>query len=176
MNMLIEISSATYFEVLDTPIGALTLRCLEHGALCEIVFDTQIDRLRWLETHGRDTRDPQRLRPAREQLREYFAGERTRFELDLAPEGTPFQRSVWREVAAIPHGTACSYGSIAQRVGSPKAARAVGAANGQNPLPIVVPCHRVIGANGTLTGYAGGLPRKGFLLRLENVAGVRTET
>jgi methylated-DNA-[protein]-cysteine S-methyltransferase len=101
------------------------------------------------------------------QLREYFAGRRAEFDLPLAPEGTEFQRTVWRNLQDIPYGETISYGELAKRVGNPKASRAVGAANGQNPIPIVIPCHRVIGANGKLTGFGGGLPTKEALLALE---------
>lgn len=104
---------------------------------------------------------------AARQLREYFAGQRTEFDLPLAPEGTGFQRSVWQRLQEIPYGETISYGELAKRVGNPKASRAVGAANGQNPIPIVIPCHRVIGANGKLTGFGGGLPVKEALLALE---------
>jgi methylated-DNA-[protein]-cysteine S-methyltransferase len=105
------------------------------------------------------------------QLEEYFAGRRRRFDLQLAPSGTAFQRTVWQQVAAIPYGETRSYGEIARALGRPNASRAVGAANGSNPLPIVVPCHRVIGADGSLTGFGGGLDAKVLLLELE---GVRT--
>jgi len=101
------------------------------------------------------------------QLDEYFEGSRTTFDLPLAPAGTPFQRHVWDELARIPRGTTVTYGELAARVGLPGGARAVGAAVGRNPISIVVPCHRVIGADGNLTGYAGGVGRKAFLLALE---------
>ena len=101
------------------------------------------------------------------QLREYFAGRRSEFDLPLAPEGTEFQRTVWNRLREIPYGETISYGELAKRVGNPKASRAVGAANGQNPIPIVIPCHRVIGSNGKLTGFGGGLPVKEALLALE---------
>lgn len=107
------------------------------------------------------------LQAAEAQLDEYFAGSRSRFELPLAPRGTAFQLAVWQELARIPYGATISYAELAQRVGNPTATRAVGAANGRNPLPIVLPCHRVIGADGALTGFGGGLPMKQFLLRLE---------
>lgn len=107
------------------------------------------------------------LRAARTQLEEYFAGRRQRFDLPLAASGTPFQESVWQALAAIPWGEVRSYRDIACAIGKPKAVRAVGAANGRNPLPIVVPCHRVIGADGSLTGFGGGLPLKVKLLTLE---------
>jgi methylated-DNA-[protein]-cysteine S-methyltransferase len=101
------------------------------------------------------------------QLADYFAGRRTAFDLPLAPAGTPFQRCVWNALLAIPYGATASYAEIARRIGQPTAMRAVGAANGRNPIAIVIPCHRVIGADGTLTGYAGGLARKQALLALE---------
>jgi methylated-DNA-[protein]-cysteine S-methyltransferase len=103
-----------------------------------------------------------------DQLEAYFAGERTSFDLPLAPEGTPFQRRVWDALQTIPYGATVSYRDIAERIGAPKAVRAVGAANGRNPLPIVVPCHRVIGSDGSLTGFAGGLDTKRRLLALES--------
>lgn len=101
------------------------------------------------------------------QLDEYFAGTRQSFDLPLAPEGTDFQRTVWHALAAIPYGETISYAQLAARIGRPSAVRAVGAANGRNPIPIVLPCHRVIGADGSLTGFGGGLPTKRFLLALE---------
>ena len=119
------------------------------------------DRVDW---HGGDC---DLLDLAEVQLREYFDGQRRDFELPLAPQGTDFQRTVWQELARIPYGATISYAQLAQRVGNASAMRAVGAANGRNPLPIVLPCHRVIGADGALTGFGGGLPTKEFLLRLE---------
>jgi methylated-DNA-[protein]-cysteine S-methyltransferase len=101
------------------------------------------------------------------QLRAYFAGEIENFDLALAPEGTPFQQKVWDELQRIPYGTTVSYGDLARRIGNPNASRAVGLANGSNPIPIVIPCHRVIGSNGKLTGYGGGLQLKEQLLALE---------
>lgn len=101
------------------------------------------------------------------QLAEYFAGERRVFDLPLGPRGTGFQSKVWRALLRIPYGETCSYGDIARKIGRPAAVRAVGAANGRNPIPIIVPCHRVIGANGSLTGYGGGLPAKRWLLEHE---------
>ena len=102
-----------------------------------------------------------------EQLAEYFAGSRTRFDIPLDPLGTAFQRRVWEALLAIPYGTTLSYSELARRLGDVRATRAVGAANGRNPIPIVVPCHRVIGANGALTGFGGGLDRKRWLLEHE---------
>jgi len=103
------------------------------------------------------------------ELDEYFAGKRVTFEVPLAPEATEFQQKVWDALLDIPWGQTLTYGNIAKQIGQPKAAQAVGAANGQNPIPIIVPCHRVVGSNGTLTGYAGGLWRKEWLLKHENV-------
>lgn len=104
------------------------------------------------------------------QLEEYFAGRRRRFELPLGPEGTPFQRAAWEALLAIPYGETRSYGAQAAAIGRPRAVRAVGAANGANPLPIVIPCHRVVGADGSLTGYGGGVEAKRILLALEGAA------
>jgi methylated-DNA-[protein]-cysteine S-methyltransferase len=111
--------------------------------------------------------NPALLREAIRQLAAYFAGELEIFDLPLAPEGTPFQLAVWRRLSDIPYGETISYGELARRLGNPKASRAVGLANGANPIPIVIPCHRVIGSNGKLTGYGGGLPIKEKLLALE---------
>ncbi|ABG42376.1 methylated-DNA--protein-cysteine methyltransferase [Paraglaciecola sp. T6c] len=108
------------------------------------------------------------LKQARQQLKEYFDRDREAFDLPLAPIGTNFQKNVWQQLRAIPYGVTCSYGDIAKQLNNPNAVRAVGSANGKNPISIIVPCHRVIGANGTLTGYAGGLTRKATLLSLEN--------
>ena len=120
--------------------------------------------------------DPTVLAPALTQLREYFSRIRREFGLPLDVRGTAFQRTVWAEVARIPYGVTATYGEIAQRVGRPGAARAVGAAMTANPLPILVPCHRVIGAGGSLTGYGGGLEMKAALLRLEGAQAVKRET
>lgn len=112
-------------------------------------------------------RDDGAFPEAQEQLLAYVAGERRTFELDLRPRGTEFQQKVWRTLPQIAYGRTASYGEIARRVGAPKASRAVGAANGRNPLPIVLPCHRIIGADGTLTGFGGGIRLKRKLLELE---------
>jgi methylated-DNA-[protein]-cysteine S-methyltransferase len=112
-------------------------------------------------------REPGAFAETERQLDEYFAGQRTAFDLPLSMHGTPFQRSVWSALREIGYGQTASYGEIARRVGRPGAARAVGIANGRNPISIVVPCHRVIGADGSLTGYGGGLERKRYLLELE---------
>lgn len=111
--------------------------------------------------------DPSALADAVRQLKAYFAGELENFDLSLAPQGTPFQRRVWIELQKIPYGKTISYGELARRIGNPKASRAVGLANGSNPISIVIPCHRVIGSDGKLTGYGGGLPIKEKLLARE---------
>jgi methylated-DNA-[protein]-cysteine S-methyltransferase len=124
---------------------------------------------------GRDRAEPQpgwresasALRDVARQLRAFFAGELRDFDLKLAPEGPEFHRRVWKELLNIPYGETISYGELARRIGSPNAFRAVGRANGANPIAIIIPCHRVIGSNGKLTGYGGGLPRKELLLSLE---------
>jgi methylated-DNA-[protein]-cysteine S-methyltransferase len=143
---------------LSTPIGELLL--VSNGDALTGVY---------MEPHpfepGR--RDDALLRPVREQLRAYFAGELLDFDLPLAGAGSPFQAQVWEALCSIPYGRTVSYGEIARRVGLPKASRAVGAANGRNPISIIVPCHRVIGADGKLTGYGGGLDRKHWLLQHE---------
>ncbi len=150
--------------VLGSPIGRLEL-VESGGALVAIRFDAAADGS---PEHGRG--GSALLSRAHDQLTEYFAGERRRFELPLRPRGTDFQRRVWEVLATVPWGTTTTYGALAARLGLPPgAARAVGAANGANPLPVVLPCHRVIGSDGTLTGYAGGLERKALLLRLERV-------
>jgi methylated-DNA-[protein]-cysteine S-methyltransferase len=110
------------------------------------------------------------LRECAAQVAEYFAGERGRFDLPLAPRGTPFQRRVWQEIAKVPYGATITYSELARRAGRPGSARAAGAATGRNPLALVVPCHRIVAADGALTGYAGGLARKARLLELEGAA------
>lgn len=114
--------------------------------------------------------DASRLAPVAAQLRAYFAGTLREFDLELAPRGTPFQQGVWRRLCEIPYGATTSYGALAARIGNPRASRAVGLANGRNPIPIVIPCHRVIGSNGSLVGYGGGLAIKEHLLALERRA------
>ncbi len=150
--------SESYTQVLS-PIGELTLSATE-SALTGVWFP---GRFRRQVTAG----DNPILQLARRQLDEYFARTRTSFDLPLDAEGTAFERRVWDLLRAIPYGTTTSYGELARRLGEPKEARAVGAANGKNPIPIIVPCHRVIGANGDLTGFGGGLERKRWLLEHE---------
>ena len=148
------------YQFLDSPIGRL--RLLSDGAqLTSIEFEDQ-----YSTQPGVEASDPVLAESIR-QLAEYFAGRRQYFTLPLAAQGTAFQQSVWAALAKIPFGEVRSYRDIAHSIGKPAAVRAVGAANGCNPLPIVVPCHRVIGSNGTLTGFAGGLSAKTYLLELE---------
>ncbi|HET7569524.1 MAG TPA: methylated-DNA--[protein]-cysteine S-methyltransferase [Gammaproteobacteria bacterium] len=152
-----------YFRYMNSPVGRLLLAADEE-ALKLISFETG-RHVRQPDAKWRKDEAP--LRETVRQLDEYFAGERRDFDLPLQPEGTAFQQSVWRALRDIPYGSTESYGALAKRIGKPKAVRAVGASNGLNPLPIVIPCHRVIGANGSLTGYGGGLPVKQQLLALE---------
>ncbi len=154
-----------WFDEFDTPIGPLVVASEGQG-LRYIIFEH--DKY-GPSDHSTWTRDRILLRDAREQLLEYFAGERRVFDLPLSPTGTPFQLKVWAALRTIPFGVIYSYGELAEHIGAPKAVRAVGAANGRNPLPIVVPCHRVIGHDGSLTGFGGGLPVKRFLLDHEGV-------
>ncbi len=148
----------------DSPVGPLFIAADAQG-LRAIEFRDNRHPVR----RGDDWRagDSPLLARARLQLDEYFAGRRRSFDLPLSPQGTPFQREVWTALASIPYGRTLSYAQLAARVGRPAAMRAVGAANGRNPLPIVLPCHRVIGADGSLTGFGGGLPTKQYLLKLE---------
>ena len=152
-----------YFRETASPIGPL-------------LFAGDDDGLRFLAfKRGRDRAEPQAgWEPDRRMLKEpvrqveaYFNGKLTQFDFPLAPQGTPFQTSVWQELLRIPYGETISYGELARRLGNPKAVRAVGLANGSNPIAIVIPCHRVIGSNGSLVGYGGGLPIKQALLALE---------
>jgi methylated-DNA-[protein]-cysteine S-methyltransferase len=149
------------YSTLTTPIGELVLTADDDGALTAVHLPNSHP-----ETAGWE-RDDEHLADARRQLTEYFAGERTTFDLPLRPFGAPFQLRVWEALLRIPYGETASYGALARELGHPTAARAVGAANGRNPIAIVVPCHRVIGSNGSLTGYAGGLECKRALLDLE---------
>ena len=152
-----------YYDEIDSPVGPLRL-IADAGGLREMLFEKEthptIMQPEWV-------RASKPLARAHRQLDEYFAGKRQTFDLILNPHGTPFQLAVWMQLRQIPYGTTISYGELARRVGNPSASRAVGAANGRNPLSIIVPCHRVIGASGKLTGFGGGLPTKEFLLGLE---------
>jgi methylated-DNA-[protein]-cysteine S-methyltransferase len=153
----------TYTMPMDTPVGTLTLES-DGDVLIGI----------WLPNHrtkskgdGHDA--PPVVKDTVTQLEEYFAGERTEFDIPMELDGTAFQKEVWAELCRIPYGTTISYGELARRVGRPKGPRAVGQANGRNPIPIIVPCHRVLASNG-IGGYGGGLPMKRTLLAVEGVA------
>ncbi len=155
-------------KTVASPVGELKLVASDHGLVAILWENDSPDRVR-LETMVEDPDHPV-LAQAEAQLREYFAGARTRFDLPLDFRGTDFQRSVWAELLAIPFGETRSYGEIAAKLGRPTASRAVGAANGRNPISIVAPCHRVVGSDGKLTGFAGGLEAKAYLLGLEGAA------
>lgn len=154
---------------IPSPTGALTLIASDAG-LAAIQWQMYAPGSARFQPCADDPDHPV-IAAAVTQLGEYFAGTRTAFDLPLDPTGTPFQRAVWDQLLAIPYGETRSYADIARAIGRPTATRAVGAANGQNPLPIVAPCHRVIGSNGALTGFGGGLPNKILLLELESRAG-----
>ncbi|MVO87301.1 methylated-DNA--[protein]-cysteine S-methyltransferase [Streptomyces sp. p1417] len=153
-------------HVIDSPYGALTLVATD-GTLSGLYMTDQRHRPAE-ETFG--DRDPAPFDPTVAQLEAYFAGDLKEFDLPLRLDGTPFQRSVWQQLLEIPYGRTRSYGELAAALGKPAASRAVGLANGKNPISIIVPCHRVIGAGGSLTGYGGGLDRKKQLLAFESGA------
>ncbi len=153
----------TRYCVMESPIGRLLLAG-DESELRQVRFldgpDPEGPEPDWIQDDAPFAR-------AVLQLQEFFAGRRREFELPLSPRGTPFQEKVWAQLRQIPYGETITYGELARRVGDPRASRAVGLANGRNPLPVVIPCHRVIGANGQLTGFGGGLPIKEKLLALE---------
>ncbi len=157
-----------YHTVLDTAIGPLRLAGNAQG-LQQVIFGSE-SRPRAGSEHWRADAAP--LRGAIEQIEAYLAGELPEFNLALCPKGTPFQQRAWQALQRIPYGETRSYAEQAVAIGAPQAVRAVGAANGRNPLPIVIPCHRVIGSNGSLTGFGGGLAVKQWLLRLEAMRSV----
>ncbi|WP_434568217.1 methylated-DNA--[protein]-cysteine S-methyltransferase [Vibrio chagasii] len=156
---------ANRFTYYDSPLGTVTLQANEQGLLGV-----------WFETH---TTKPEDLgtqedsfpifQSVKDQLDRYFAGEAVQFDVPIAAKGTPFQQSVWHALTTIPYGETWSYAQLADAIGNPKAVRAVGLANGKNPVSVIVPCHRVIGKNGKLTGYAGGIERKQRLLAIEGI-------
>lgn len=147
----------THTRIIDAPFGKLTL-VVQDDALTAIQFGADAPA---------DCEDNETLDCAAQQLEEYFSGVRCAFSVPIRLNGTPFQQKVWHALMEIGYGDTATYGDIARRIGNPNACRAVGMANNRNPLPIIVPCHRVIGKNGELTGYAGGLNRKQWLLNLE---------
>ncbi|HZH42183.1 MAG TPA: methylated-DNA--[protein]-cysteine S-methyltransferase [Gemmatimonadales bacterium] len=155
---------AVRFTFVDSPIGDLYVAASDRGLAC-LLFDQYAhgpDRTGWVPDDGSEI-----LVQARRQLGEYFDHHRTTFDLPLDMQGTPFQLQVWKQLTRIPYGSTTSYGHIAKELGNPAGSRAVGAANGRNPVAIVVPCHRVIGAKGDLTGFGGGMARKEWLLNHE---------
>jgi len=156
-----------YYDTFQSPQGGMLLLANDEG-LAGVFFARQKhhpeEQADWKKNPGHRI-----LRQAKRELAEYFAGKRKHFDVALAPEGTPFQRSVWKAISAVGFGVTISYGELARRAGHPGSARAAGAATGRNPLGIIVPCHRIMGSDGSLTGYAGGLARKRALLALERV-------
>ena len=155
---------AYYYKLVDSPVGKLKLVATDDG-LAAIVWDN--DRPHRVPLHVMEAPGHSVLVEAARQLEQYFAGERKTFDLKLDFDGTEFQRKVWTALLTIPFGETRSYSQIAKQIGHPNAARAVGAANGKNPISIIAPCHRVIGSTGKLTGFGGGLPAKAHLLALE---------
>lgn len=153
------------FRIIDSPVGRLTL-VARRDRLAAILWENDRPGRVRLDAMHEDREHPVLLETER-QLKEYFAGTRRRFDLPLDFAGTDFQKKVWQALLTIPFGETCSYSGIARQIGHPDAVRAVGAANGRNPISIVAPCHRVVGANGSLTGFAGGLDAKQWLLTLE---------
>ena len=153
----------SYYGMMTSPIGELML--ISDG---ETLTGLYMDNQKHAAKRANAIRDEAMVKRPRAQLQAYFAGELREFDLPLAAAGTAFQQRVWRALCDIPYGETISYGELARRIGQPTASRAVGLANGQNPISIVVPCHRVIGANGSLTGYGGGLERKRWLLAHES--------
>lgn len=156
------------YDVVESPVGSLLLAATDLG-ICRISYAPEPDALAAV-LGPRLLRVPSRLAEARRQLDEYFAGERQEFDLPVDLRVPAFQQQVLRELARVPFGALATYGELARRIGKPRAARAVGGALNRNPVPIVLPCHRVVGAGGALVGYAGGLDRKRALLALEGVA------
>lgn len=149
-----------YSKIIDTPLGKLQVYCTENAIT---ILDFSID------AEKESVEVPLILQNSLTQLQEYFEQKRTTFTLPLAPQGTPFQLSVWAALQEIPYGKTLSYLQLSQELGNEKAIRAVGTANGRNPIPIIIPCHRVIGSDNSLTGYAGGLWRKKWLLEHEGI-------
>jgi methylated-DNA-[protein]-cysteine S-methyltransferase len=162
-------TNAAFTTVVDSPIGKLRIAVTATGALARIEMQEAPMTQKSEPPPAREGEQANAARCAHvtKQLADYFAGRRTSFELELAAEGTEFQQKAWNALQKIPFGKTRSYQEQAQKIGKPTAMRAIGAANGRNPIPIVTPCHRVIGSNGTLTGFGGGLPNKQLLLALE---------
>jgi methylated-DNA-[protein]-cysteine S-methyltransferase len=161
MRVVREMNSR-YFSEIDSPVGTLLL-VGDGESLTGLYMNDQRHRPDFPSSERND----RCFKEVRSQLKAYFAGQLTEFDIPLAGQGTSFQQTVWKALRKIPYGMTQTYGSLAKRIGNPNASRAVGLANGRNPIGIIVPCHRVIGANGTLTGYAGGVQRKQWLLEHE---------
>jgi methylated-DNA-[protein]-cysteine S-methyltransferase len=155
-----------YYDLYESPQGQMLIVADGEG-LSGVYFDGQ-KYLPQVESDWRRDARHAPLRQAKRELAEYFGGERKRFETALAPEGTPFQHAVWKAISAVGFGRTITYSELALHAGFPGSARAAGAATGRNPISIIVPCHRIVGSNGSLTGYAGGLERKRALLALES--------
>jgi methylated-DNA-[protein]-cysteine S-methyltransferase len=166
-EMTVTASASVLYDVVPTPIDRLVVASDGSAIVGVWMANAEPNDRRWADRCGTDPL----LDEARRQLVAYFAGRLEVFELPLAPNGTEFQRRVWTELTKIPFGSTISYAQLARRVSNEAAVRAVGAANGRNPIPIIVPCHRVIGSNGSLTGFGGGLPRKQWLLHHEGAQG-----
>ena len=156
-----------YYDTYESPQGGMLLVATDEG-LAGVFFNRQKHHPK-KQADWTKKSDHRLLRQAKRELAEYFAGKRKRFEVALSPEGTPFQRSVWKAISTVRFGDTITYGELARRAGHEGSARAAGAATGRNPIGIIVPCHRIMGADGSLTGYAGGLERKRTLLALEGV-------
>ena len=160
------VTDAHATTVVDSPVGQLCLAATDEG-LTHILFLAKMDQIpQVVPGTGAAARI---VRETERQLADYFGGRRREFDVPLAPAGTEFQRAAWKALADVPYGKTISYAELARRMDRPRAVRAVGAANGANPIPIILPCHRIIGADGTLTGYGGGLDTKRRLLSLEGV-------
>jgi len=165
MTATVKNPAKSYVKKMKTPVGTLTLVATDRALVAVLWPDEKMNRVKLPELESAP--DHPILQKTEKQLAEYFAGKRREFDLPLESRGTEFQKRVWKGLTKIPFGETRSYLELARKVGHPKACRAVGAANGRNPLSIVVPCHRVIGADGSLTGFAGGTRTKAFLLELE---------
>lgn len=160
-----------FYAEMESPLGPFTLFASEKG-LCSVEFGKAEQAMMKMKLNKQFLKyefihDDEKLSEAMKQLREYFYGTRTSFQLPLDLRGTPFQLKVWNELQRVHYGETVSYKRLAELIGKPKAVRAVGGANNQNPIPIIIPCHRVIGSNGALVGYGGGIDKKEFLLNLE---------
>jgi methylated-DNA-[protein]-cysteine S-methyltransferase len=164
-NVYCSVDTALFHSMLETPVGAIQLSVNDEGALVEILLPNRKPAAS--SPKPLSTSAERGMLAVKQQVSEYFLRKRRVFDLPLLPEGSPFEQQVWTTLLAIPYGKTTSYGAIAAELGLTNGARAVGRANGANPIPIVIPCHRVIGSGGQLTGYGGGLPLKHALLELE---------